>query len=68
LVAFWYYLAFGRLVAGGSHTVQNLASEWLKMSRWNQQGVLFLMIPIVTEQAAAQAHAKASEARVKEPL
>jgi len=69
-VAFWYYVTFGRLVADDTtHSAAVcLATEWLQMSRWNKQSILYLMISVVDKHATERAHALTVEARVKEPL
>lgn len=69
LVAFWYYLAFGRLLCGDAiREAKMLANEWQKLSLWNQQGVLFQLVPHVEKAARDVAQARAKLARIKEPL
>lgn len=68
-VAFWYYLAFGRLICSDAiQAAQRLAAQWQTMSLWNRQGVLYLMAPLVGTVAQEAARESVKRARLEAPL
>jgi hypothetical protein len=42
--------------------------QWLRFSRWNKQGILYMMVPHVEKYAKEAAYRMSQEARKHEPL
>lgn len=45
-----------------------LVDEFQALSLWNQQGVLYQLVPLITELARTVAHKAAAKARKEDPL
>jgi len=79
LVKFWIYITYAITDDGGIPCVARLTPEdasgetslrdtWFGMSLWEQQVVLFKMVPLIERCAAVAAEAVAQRARKEEPL
>lgn len=78
-VRFWTYIAFNITDEGGVPLAARLTPEdesgeaplrdtWFGLSLWEQQSVLFSMVPLIERCAAVAAEARAQRARKEEPL
>lgn len=47
---------------------RSFKSEWLKLSLWERQAILYMFVPEIERIAKEQAHKLCQEAREKEPL
>lgn len=66
LARFWVHIAFDG--SDVPEAIDSLLEEWQALSLWEQQSVLYMLAPVITEIATNRAHDVSQQAREEEPL